>query len=79
MDVRLGKEEFIHTRHPAFGEQLTGRVTVEELSEHAEALRGIEEQVDLSVTFWDASGARLAVYRCSFRIPVAVPIDGRPR
>jgi len=79
MDMRLVSEQFIHFRSPAFGEELTGRVTVQELSEHIEPERGIQEQVDLSVSFWDSSGERIALYRCSFRIPLAVMVTGSGR
>lgn len=79
LTVRLVAEEFRHYRDPSPGEELTGRVTVEDVGERFEPDRGIEEQVDLLVEFTDRGAAAVASYRCSYRSPVAVtqPIPSR--
>jgi len=71
MGLRLYKEEFVHLRRPKLRERLCGRVTVEDVSDHMEPSRGIEEQVDLAVRFHDSKGDLVAVYLCSYRVPVA--------
>ncbi len=77
MELRLVREEFLHFRRPELRESLSGRVTVEDVSDHMEPSQGIEEQVDLAVRFHDSDGDLVAEYRCSYRVPVAR--TSRPR
>ncbi len=76
LEPRLITEEFQYHRVPVQGEQLTGKVIVEEIGEHFEPGRGVEDQVDLLAEFRDSSGEPVASYRSSYRIPVAV-VDER--
>lgn len=72
LTVRLVAEDFLHHRAPVLDEELMGRVMVEDVHEHFEPDRGIEDQVDLLVEFTDRAGSAVASYRCSYRVPVAV-------
>ena len=71
LEVRLIREEFLHFREPELREPLFGRASVQDVSDHMEPDRGIEEQVDLAVRFHDAAGELVAEYLCSYRLPVA--------
>jgi hypothetical protein len=72
LDIRLIREEYRYHATPKQGEKLTGTVSIEEFDEEVEPARGIEDQVDLVVTFSSTGGTLVATYRCSFRVPVAV-------
>jgi hypothetical protein len=69
LEVRLVGEEFEHLLPPVVGEEIEGRLRIEEISECIEPETGIEEQVDFAVGFRDRFGSKLAVYACSYRIP----------
>ena len=74
LSVRLVAEEIRHVSELRFGQRITGRVTVEDVREHVEPDRGIEQRVDLAITFEDSALKRpVATYRCSFRVPI-VPL-----
>jgi hypothetical protein len=70
LQARLVEEEFQHFLDPVPDETLTGSVTVGEVTQHLEPSRGIEEQVDLAVSFHNAATRLLATYRCVFRVPL---------
>lgn len=78
LELRLIQEESQHRLDPVAGEALSGRVRVEDLSEHADPTMGIEEQIDLSVQFRDSLGRDIAQYRCSFRAPLARAVSVSP-
>jgi hypothetical protein len=71
LQVRLVREEWRHLAAPQVGQEIQGRLSIEEISEHVEPETGIEEQVDFAVEFHDLAGRKLAVYACSYRIPLA--------
>jgi len=77
LELRLAAEEFEHLAAPAAGEEIVGRLQIQEISESVEPETGIEEQVDLIVEFHDRVGRKLAVYKCSYRIP-RTHTDARP-
>jgi hypothetical protein len=69
---KLMKEKFHYYDALVQGEQLVGRVCIEDINERVEPGKGIDEQVDLLVEFKNSRGSLVASYRCSFRIPVAI-------
>lgn len=74
LSIRLVAQSFRHSRDPAYGETLAAALTIEDVSEHVESDRGIEEQVDLVIRFRDSNAGIVAEYRCSYRIlRAAVP------
>ncbi|HMK34899.1 MAG TPA: hypothetical protein VK463_07535 [Desulfomonilaceae bacterium] len=70
LEIRLVHEEFVHYRTPEPGETLVGIPCVRDVSQHLEDNSRMEEQVDLSVEFRRESGATVAGYRCSYRVPL---------
>ncbi len=72
LQVRLIREQFRHVRDPHPDEELTGRLTVEDLTEHTNPKTGLDQQIDFRVTFTDQSGRETTWYACSYRLPVAV-------
>jgi hypothetical protein len=71
LHLRLIREDFRHHEEPVSAGVLTGRIRIEDISEHVDAIHGIEDQVDLAVSFRDKGGSPVAEYRCSFRVPIA--------
>lgn len=77
LDARVAKEEFRHFGRPTPDEELTGRVWIDDIREFIDEESQICDQVDLAADFFTADGARLAAYRCSYRVPVTVPARGK--
>jgi len=77
LQVRLVREEFDHSRPAAFGETLSGSLSIEDVTEHFEPAEGMFQTVHLQARFVDAAGAPVATYKCSFAFPLAVSQTGR--
>ncbi len=72
LQARMIREEFRHVRDPLPDEELAGRLTVEDLTEHTNPTTGLDQQIALRATFSDHSGREVARYACIYALPLAV-------